>query len=103
LGHNPHLSSNLVIINNAGGKIFEKVIASNARSLFLNTHQLHFKHWAHMWGLSYRKIGSKQSFSKWISSFDLSQVKKTQPCHRVFEIIPDATQTKGFDHALSSF
>ncbi len=38
----------LVVINNQGGKIFERLFNKN---IFYNEHRIHFSEWAKMWGL----------------------------------------------------
>lgn len=49
----------LVIINNSGGQIFSKMFDSKS---FLNEHNIRFKSFAEMWGLSYLQIESGQDF-----------------------------------------
>ena len=50
LGQRPGLSAHLVVMNNGGGKIFERMFANPA---FQNQHALHFEPLARFWGLDY--------------------------------------------------
>jgi len=50
LGQRPALSAHLVVMNNGGGKIFERMFANPA---FQNQHTLHFEPLARFWGLEY--------------------------------------------------
>ncbi len=52
LGQRPDLSAHLVIVNNGGGKIFERMFASPA---FQNQHELNFEPLARFWGLEYAR------------------------------------------------
>lgn len=72
----------LVIINNAGGKIFENKFKEK---LFLNSHTMNFKALADMWSLDY--------------TTDLNIAKQYKRC--VVEIKPDSEQSKSFlrDHS----
>ncbi|HPI39621.1 MAG TPA: 2-succinyl-5-enolpyruvyl-6-hydroxy-3-cyclohexene-1-carboxylic-acid synthase, partial [Pseudobdellovibrionaceae bacterium] len=69
-----------VIINNQGGKIFQRLFH---REDILNRHEIEFKNWADMWNLSYFKITSLQEFE----NFNDSQV---------LEIAPNEKQTLAF-------
>ncbi len=46
----------IVIINNGGGRIFERVasLARIDRTLIVNAHDIRFDHWAAMWGIADR-------------------------------------------------
>lgn len=46
----------IVIINNGGGRIFDRVasLARMNRTLIVNAHDLHFDHWAAMWNIADR-------------------------------------------------
>jgi 2-succinyl-5-enolpyruvyl-6-hydroxy-3-cyclohexene-1-carboxylate synthase len=72
---------NIVVINNGGGKIFERMFKN---SLFENPHNLNFEHWAKMWKLDYLRL--------------TEQTIKLEPAMRprVIEILPDAAQTAAF-------
>ncbi len=74
-------SLRLFVINNNGGRIFERLF--NKKS-FYNSHQVHFEGLATMWGIPYMSL------------------KSTEPIGAtgVFEIVPDADQTEKFwsDH-----
>lgn len=52
LSHLPDLSANLVIINNGGGKIFERIFKQKE---IQNCHRAHFAPLAEMWGLDYER------------------------------------------------
>lgn len=67
----------LIVINNSGGKIFERLFGSE---LFYNQHQLNFKALAEQWGLSYH-VGDKEKSLPKESSY-------------LFEIKPNESQTK---------
>lgn len=76
LRERPLADCNIVIINNGGGKIFERIFKN---PLFENRHDLSFEKWAAMWDLEY---------------FENDFPKTGGP--RVIEIIPDAAQTENF-------
>ncbi|MDQ2688244.1 MAG: 2-succinyl-5-enolpyruvyl-6-hydroxy-3-cyclohexene-1-carboxylic-acid synthase, partial [Armatimonadota bacterium] len=82
LGQRPDLSAHLVIINNGGGKIFERMFANPA---FQNPHTLHFEPLARFWGLEY---------AHW------EDVPATLPtvmaCRTLTEIVPDDDATHRF-------
>jgi 2-succinyl-5-enolpyruvyl-6-hydroxy-3-cyclohexene-1-carboxylate synthase len=42
----------IVIINNGGGRIFQRLFAEE---YYQNCHQLEFSHWAQMWNLAYQR------------------------------------------------
>ncbi len=71
----------LVIVNNSGGKIFDRMFKKDE---YLNTHDLNFEHWAKTWNLSYRKIDQKEGEMNFISP------------EQIFEIIPDPESTQRF-------
>lgn len=71
---------NIIVINNGGGKIFERVFNDRA---MLNEHHLNFEHIAHHWKLDYccwREIPCKFDFRG----------------KRIIEIIPDEQETAHF-------
>lgn len=75
----------IIIINNFGGQIFNKVIKkSNKTDIFLNTHPIEFENWAKMWGWEYKK---------WIKAQDLNFINGV---NQIIEIQPDAKQTESF-------
>lgn len=84
------LGATLCVINNGGGKIFERVnglqaelAVTRTHDLFINAHTVSFEHWAKMWGIAYERI---TEFS--------SHLRK--PGLTIAELIPDETQTKEF-------
>lgn len=69
---------NLVLVNNGGGQIFNRMFGD---PLFLNQHELRFEHWAKMWSLDYCAMKEPGEIA----------------CGKqVVEIIPDAAQTAAF-------
>jgi 2-succinyl-5-enolpyruvyl-6-hydroxy-3-cyclohexene-1-carboxylate synthase len=72
------LDFNLVLVNNGGGQIFNRLFGNPK---FLNAHELHFENWAKMWNLDYRL---------------LREPSDIQPGKQVIEILPDAEQTAEF-------
>lgn len=86
----------LVVINNGGGKIFERLPAvqnldRRASELVVNTHANGFRDWASMWGMNYVCV-------RGMEEFDFEPAGMTT----VVEIIPDAEQTKAFWQAWKS-
>lgn len=73
-------SKRIVIINNQGGQIFDRMFRND---LFINKHQMEFSHWAAMWKWSY------EVWREIPSQFKLAQ-------NTVIEIQPQAEQTKMF-------
>jgi 2-succinyl-5-enolpyruvyl-6-hydroxy-3-cyclohexene-1-carboxylate synthase len=87
----PQLSSlhaNIVVMNNGGGKIFERMphykeMLNEHNRIILNEHKLSFRPMAEMWNLSYSCLKNFEAYSK-------------QPGCRLIEIIPDDAATKRF-------
>ncbi|MCU1245765.1 MAG: menD [Acidobacteria bacterium] len=58
----PAIRFTIVIVNNGGGRIFSRVASLKPldpavrRGIIENVHPLHFKQWASMWNLPYRKV-----------------------------------------------
>jgi 2-succinyl-5-enolpyruvyl-6-hydroxy-3-cyclohexene-1-carboxylate synthase len=69
---------NLVIINNGGGKIFQRLFRNPQ---FENRHELNFKGWAEMWGWEYLQLHEPRPLPK-----------AGRP--RVIEIIPSEAQSE---------
>ena len=80
LSHLPDLSANLVIINNGGGKIFERIFKQKELQ---NCHHVHFEPLAQMWGLDYQK---------W---FRIPE-ELGEDGQRIIEIIPDNDASQRF-------
>jgi 2-succinyl-5-enolpyruvyl-6-hydroxy-3-cyclohexene-1-carboxylate synthase len=81
----------LVIINNSGGRIFERLprlqqMQSGARALMIQEHPHDFAHWAAQWHLVYHRIAAMED----LDAFEPSE-KMT-----VLEVRPDAQQTQEF-------
>ena len=91
----PQGNRRLVVINNAGGRIFSRVkslrgLSDEARQVMENRHRMSFEPWARLWGLAY--------------------VQATQPPHLLdlpdgaclIEVVPDAEETEAFYQSLES-
>lgn len=81
----------LVILNNGGGRIFERLprlkqMQDYARELMVNPHSHDFSHWAAQWGLDY------------VLAKTLDDLDAFEPGERmvVLEVRPDAQQTAEF-------
>ena len=81
-----HLHVHIVVINNRGGKIFEKMYQEKE---FLNLHSLNFKPLADMWGLEYER---------WTTV----ECKKSSAKRRLIELIPDEEATRRFSDKLGT-
>lgn len=70
----------IVIMNNGGGKIFERLFRNR---LFENSHDIRFAEWARMWALNYQRLERPEplAFERGVS---------------VVEILPDVDQTQAF-------
>jgi 2-succinyl-5-enolpyruvyl-6-hydroxy-3-cyclohexene-1-carboxylate synthase len=75
---------NVVIINNFGGQIFNRVFKNND---FINAHKTQFGHWAQMWGWNYVQVSTLA---------DMAKVDGLQSERNVIEIVPNAQQTQAF-------
>lgn len=80
----------LVVINNGGGRIFERLprlreIEGREGTVMANAHQCSFGDWAKMWGMGYTRVSGAESFD-------------FEPGERVsvLEICPDEKQTARF-------
>lgn len=76
---NPNLKFKLVIINNSGGRIFQRVFEDPS---FQNRHGLGFSDYAKAWGLTFSTVKSNDELE------DLSA--------QVIEVLPDNAQSKSF-------
>ncbi len=86
----------LVIVNNSGGKIFERMprvkqMAPLTRELVLNHHQYPFEKWAEMWGYDYAVF-------KNADEIEIESSERVQ----VVEIVPSQEQTEAFWKAYAS-
>jgi len=81
LGQMPGIQATIAVINNSGGRIFERMFG---RPEFLNAHGLAFESWAEMWGMQYQLCHSVEEISS------LGQGV------RVVELRPDAESTARF-------
>lgn len=77
----PNVDMNVVIVNNFGGKIFDRIFSNQA---FLNSHDLNFEAMAKFWKFDYQKIQG-----------DMKAVN-TPNKKRMIELCPDEQQTQKF-------
>lgn len=87
LGLSPQLHKNqrnLIIMNNFGGQIFNRVFNNDN---FINAHDTQFFHWAKMWNWNYIRISEPQA---------LNHLATEQAIFTVYELLPDNEQTKKF-------
>ncbi|MBX7231220.1 MAG: 2-succinyl-5-enolpyruvyl-6-hydroxy-3-cyclohexene-1-carboxylic-acid synthase [Bdellovibrionales bacterium] len=73
----------IVVINNYGGKIFERMFA---QPVLENHHALQFEYWAKMWGMEYIAVKNSQH---------LQNIESTLG-PLVVELLPDVQQTRLF-------
>ena len=78
----PRLSTQLVVINNGGGKIFHQFYPNQAE--FQNRHQVAFRFWAEMWGLAYERWSA------------IPEEVAPYGGHRVIELVPDDESSRRF-------
>ena len=80
----------LVVINNGGGKIFDRLpmmkqLGEKVSGLVTNQHEHGFEAWAAMWDMHYTKVVGMEGF-------DFEPREKTT----LIEVVPDARQTAKF-------
>ena len=75
----------LAVVNNSGGQIFDRMFKNAA---FLNTHSLHFRGWAEMFGWHYGLV--REPHDPWPVASPL-----------LVEIVPDAAATARFAGAYA--
>ncbi len=78
LRQRPLKDFNLVILNNGGGQIFNRMFRD---PMFLNSHDLRFENWAKMWDLAYTALRAPQALKSG---------------RQVIEILPDPADTEAF-------
>jgi 2-succinyl-5-enolpyruvyl-6-hydroxy-3-cyclohexene-1-carboxylate synthase len=81
----------LVVINNGGGQIFEKLprlahLTEEQRAAIVQPQEVRLQSWAEMWGMDYLKIETREGFD------NLEAGEKTL----FVELIPDAIQSEEF-------
>ncbi len=81
----------LIVINNGGGQIFEKLprlanLTEEQRAAIVQPQEVRLQSWAEMWSMDYLKIESREDFDK------LEAGDKTL----FVELIPDAVQSDNF-------
>ncbi len=81
----------LIVINNGGGQIFEKLprlanLTEEQRAAIVQPQEVRLQSWAEMWGMDYLKIESREGFD------DLEAGERTL----FVELIPDAAQSDQF-------
>jgi 2-succinyl-5-enolpyruvyl-6-hydroxy-3-cyclohexene-1-carboxylate synthase len=86
LGQLPETQVNLIVINNGGGKIFDRMFRQPE---FQNRHSLSFGAWASLWGLSYQRLSAVP---------DRLESDRSQ----IIEIVPDDQATRRFWKALEA-
>ena len=80
----------IVIINNGGGRIFERLprvaaLEEDQQRLIKNEHSWSFGDWAQMWGLDYQRVSSADEFDVEVPDHGL-----------VLEVVPDEQETQAF-------
>jgi 2-succinyl-5-enolpyruvyl-6-hydroxy-3-cyclohexene-1-carboxylate synthase len=80
LRERPLRQASIAIVNNGGGKIFERIFRNR---LFENPHQIQFCDWARMWNLNYNNLRFPVNLT-------------SEPGVRVLEILPESDQTQAF-------
>lgn len=81
----------LVVINNGGGRIFERLprlsgLSDKQRDAIIQPHQVSLKSWAEMWGMDYCRLERREDFDA------LEAGDRTL----LVEVVPDEAQTTGF-------
>ena len=81
----------LIVINNGGGQIFEKLprlanLTEEQRAAIVQPQEVRLQSWAEMWGMDYLRIESREGFDQ------LEPGEKTL----FVELIPDAVQSENF-------
>ena len=77
-----NVDMSVVIVNNFGGKIFERIFSNQA---FLNTHDLNFEAMAKFWNFEYEKING-----------DWKRKSITENHKRLIELCPNNDETQKF-------
>ncbi len=78
----------IVIINNSGGQIFNRMFKQvDIKDKYLNPQNVQFSSWAEMWNWNYLKINS---------DIDLQQLENLNSENTIIEIAPDPIQTQKF-------
>ncbi len=82
----------LVVLNNDGGRIFERVprlseMNAQVQTWMTTAHGRNLAHWAEMWDLGYLKIRCRE---------ELDALDNLSDRMTVIEVIPDSTQTADF-------
>ncbi|MEO1856620.1 MAG: 2-succinyl-5-enolpyruvyl-6-hydroxy-3-cyclohexene-1-carboxylic-acid synthase [Rubritalea sp.] len=85
----------IVVINNGGGRIFERLprvknMSEPTQQIVANTHGFEFEQWAQMWDMDYQKFTSTDAI-------DIEPAQKAS----VIELVPSAQQTKDFWEAYA--
>ena len=81
----------LVVINNGGGRIFERLprladMQSTARELMVNPHAIELAGWAAMWGMNHCRVSQPDDLDNFTAGETMT----------LLEIIPDRQQTVEF-------
>jgi 2-succinyl-5-enolpyruvyl-6-hydroxy-3-cyclohexene-1-carboxylate synthase len=95
----PHLLSQveqekrvLVILNNDGGRIFERLprlagMTERSRNWMTTPHGRNFEHWAAMWGMGYRRVTCRE---------EMDCLETLDSGTTIVEVIPNFSQTTAF-------
>lgn len=87
LQHLKKTKTTVVIVNNGGGKIFNKIFKGKEGFFCQNEHKIQFEYWAKMWNMAYSKA---DCISK------LNSYSKTHE-HTIYELLPCPKQTQLFE------
>lgn len=87
----------LVVINNGGGRIFDRLprlaaLSEEQRAAIVQPQEMKLESWAEMWGMDYLRIASREDFD------DLEGGERTL----LVELVPDARETEKFWAVLAS-
>ena len=81
---------NICIINNGGGRIFDKVLSGPGADFCQNYHSLNFEYFAKLWGLNYEKSNC------------LSEIDPVSKDSRIIEIVTNHEETRTVDKEILS-
>ncbi|WP_186644037.1 2-succinyl-5-enolpyruvyl-6-hydroxy-3-cyclohexene-1-carboxylic-acid synthase [Fluviispira vulneris] len=79
------LYTNLIVINNSGGKIFGRVLSGMAGNFCQNFHNYKLEHWCKMWNMHYHALD------------EIKEFKLLETQHNVYEIFPNQYHTDSFN------
>lgn len=83
----------LVIINNGGGQIFDRVVKTESqKKIYINSHAVQFEYWAKMWGWDFKKIDMNSEQAK----KDLDSLENHSSVSLVIELVIDHSRSQAF-------